>query len=67
MSADSETASYTSATALSDNERQPCPIAGGCMTVAVAGLTAWARALAARIERHSGEIPDEHLAPQLVE
>jgi hypothetical protein len=33
MSADSETASYTSATALSDSERQPCPIAGGaCMT-----------------------------------
>jgi hypothetical protein len=29
MSADSETASYTSATALSDSERQPCPIAGG--------------------------------------
>lgn len=33
MSADSETASYTSATALSGSERQPCPIAGGaCMT-----------------------------------
>jgi hypothetical protein len=29
MSANSETASYTSATALSDSERQPCPIAGG--------------------------------------
>ena len=26
MSADSETASYTSATALSDNDRQPCPV-----------------------------------------
>jgi hypothetical protein len=32
MSADSETASYTSATALSGSERQPCPIAGACMT-----------------------------------
>jgi hypothetical protein len=33
MSADSETASYTSATALSDGERQPCLIAdGACMT-----------------------------------
>jgi hypothetical protein len=28
MSADSETASYTSATALSGSERQPCPIIG---------------------------------------
>ncbi|GAA1755195.1 hypothetical protein GCM10009681_27950 [Luedemannella helvata] len=27
MSADSETASYISATALSDSERQPCPVA----------------------------------------
>jgi hypothetical protein len=26
MSADSETASYTSTTALSDNDRQPCPV-----------------------------------------
>jgi hypothetical protein len=26
MSADSETASYTSATVLSDNDRQPCPV-----------------------------------------
>jgi hypothetical protein len=33
MSADSQTVSYTSATAHSDNDRQPCPIAGGaCMT-----------------------------------
>ena len=42
MSADSETASYTSATALSGSERQPCPIAGGacktgCVKVAVCG------------------------------
>jgi uncharacterized protein len=34
--------------------------------VAVSALTAWARALAARIERHSGEIPEEQLAPRLV-
>lgn len=31
MSADSETASYTSATALSGSERQPCPVAGGAL------------------------------------
>jgi hypothetical protein len=34
--------------------------------VAASALTAWARALAARIERHSGEIPEEQLAPPLV-
>ncbi|MEJ3750821.1 class I SAM-dependent methyltransferase [Actinomycetes bacterium KLBMP 9797] len=38
MSADSEAASYTSATALADSERQPCPIAGGaCMTLSGPG------------------------------
>jgi uncharacterized protein len=34
--------------------------------IAVTSLTAWARALAARIERHNGEIPPEQLAPRLV-
>jgi uncharacterized protein len=34
--------------------------------VAVSALTAWARALAARLERHSGDIPEEQLAPRLV-
>jgi hypothetical protein len=34
--------------------------------VEVAALTAWARALAARIERHGGDIPEEQLAPRLL-
>lgn len=37
MSADSETASYTSVTALSDSERQPCPIAGVPLPATTAG------------------------------
>jgi hypothetical protein len=32
MSADSETAPYTSATALWDSDRQPVQFAGACMT-----------------------------------
>jgi uncharacterized protein len=35
--------------------------------VAVSDLTAWARTLTARIERHSGEIPEEQLAPRLLQ
>jgi hypothetical protein len=34
--------------------------------VPVAALTTWARALAARIEQHRGEVPVEQLAPQLI-
>ncbi len=34
--------------------------------VAVAALTTWARALAARIEQHGGDVPEEQLAPQLI-
>lgn len=34
--------------------------------VAVAALTGWARELAARIERHSGEVSEEQLAPKLI-
>ena len=33
--------------------------------VAVAALTAWARALIARIEQHGGPVPEEELAPRL--
>jgi hypothetical protein len=34
--------------------------------VAVAALTTWARALAARIEQHTGEVPEDQLSPQLI-
>jgi hypothetical protein len=34
--------------------------------VPVADLTAWARALAERIEQHSGDIPEDQLAPRLI-
>jgi hypothetical protein len=34
--------------------------------VAVADLTAWARALAARVDRHGGPVPEDELAPRLV-
>lgn len=33
--------------------------------VAVADLTTWARALAARIEQHDDEVPDDQLVPRL--
>ncbi|MFI5897558.1 DUF309 domain-containing protein [Actinoplanes sp. NPDC051513] len=34
--------------------------------VAVAALTTWARALAGRIEQHTGEVPEDQLTPRLI-